>query len=70
VTDARASLGFGSWELEALVRNLFDVSYAAFGTFNINRGAGDALERFLTPGTPRSFQLVLRRRFGRVGESR
>jgi outer membrane receptor protein involved in Fe transport len=69
VTDARAARAIGSWELEALMRNVFDVRYAGFGTFNINRGADDALERFLTPGAPRRVQVVLRRRFGRGTES-
>jgi hypothetical protein len=53
-----------------LVRNLFDAKYAGFGTFNVNQGAGNVLERFLTPGAPRRVQLVVRRRFGGAGGSR
>jgi outer membrane receptor protein involved in Fe transport len=64
VTDARAGYALGPWEVQAVVRNVFDRRYDAFGTFNINQGAGGALERFLTPGMPRTFQLVLRRGFG------
>ena len=62
--DLHAGLGFGRWELRALVRNALDTRHATFGTFNFNQGAGNSLERFLTPGTPRTFELVVRRRFG------
>jgi iron complex outermembrane recepter protein len=65
VTEARAAYTVAGWEVGALVRNLFDVSYAGFGTFNLNQGAGDALERFVTPGAPRTFELTLRRQLGR-----
>jgi outer membrane receptor protein involved in Fe transport len=63
--DVSFGIQFSAWELRAIVRNLAQTRYATFGTFNINHGAGDVLERFLTPGTPRTFQLVLRRRIGR-----
>ena len=52
------------WTVATVVTNALDRRYATFGTFNINQGAGGALERFLTPGQPRSAQLVLRRSFG------
>lgn len=61
VVDLRARRNFGQWSLEGLVRNAFDVHYAAFGGFNINQGASDVVERFLTPGEPRVFHLIVRR---------
>ena len=61
VLDLRARRNFGQWSLEGLVRNALDVGYAAFGGFNVNQGANDAVERFLTPGGPRAFNLSLRR---------
>jgi hypothetical protein len=45
--------------------NLLDHDYATFGTFNLNQGAGNALDRFLTPGGPRSLRVGLSRRFAR-----
>ena len=65
VTDVRASHGFGRWELRAIVRNVLDIDHATFGTFNVNQGAGGVLERFLTPGLPRSFQVIIRRTLGK-----
>jgi outer membrane receptor protein involved in Fe transport len=70
ITDARLGYELGGWEIGALVRNLLDARYAAFGTFNLNRGGGDVLERFLTPGAPRSFEIMLRRRFGGSADAR
>ncbi|HEU4628138.1 MAG TPA: TonB-dependent receptor [Gemmatimonadaceae bacterium] len=67
VADLRLGREFGAWAVEGIVRNLLDRRYATFGTFNLNQGAGDALERFLTPAQPRSVQLVLRRRLGADG---
>jgi hypothetical protein len=61
VLDLRARKTFGQWSFEGFVRNAFDVAYAAFGGFNINQGAHDAVERFLTPGEPRVFHLIVRR---------
>jgi outer membrane cobalamin receptor len=65
LTDGRVGYQLGRWEVAALVRNVLNVDHATFGTFNINRGAGDVLERFLTPGAPRRLELTLRWRFGR-----
>jgi outer membrane receptor for Fe3+-dicitrate len=62
ILDLRARKDFGSWSLEGLIRNLLDVRYSAFGGFNINQGANGAVERFLTPGDPRLYQLTVRRR--------
>lgn len=64
LADLRLELARGRWEAQALVRNLFDRRYQSFGTYNVNQGADDALERFLTPGLPRTFQVVLQRHFG------
>jgi hypothetical protein len=61
VLDLRARKRLGEWSLEGIVRNVADASYAAFGGFNINQGANGEVERFLTPGEPRSFHLVVRR---------
>jgi outer membrane cobalamin receptor len=59
--DLRAGKNLGQWSFEGLVRNALDVGYAAFGGFNVNQGANDAVERFLTPGEPREFRLTVRR---------
>lgn len=61
VADARLGVEVRGWEVQGAVRNLLDARYAAFGTFNLNQGAGGRLEEFLTPGEPRSFVLTLRR---------
>jgi outer membrane cobalamin receptor len=63
--DARLGYHLRAWEVQAIVRNVFAAEYATFGTFNINQGAGDVLERFLTPGAPRAVHVVVRRRFAR-----
>lgn len=65
VADLRASWRFGGWRIGGVVENVLDARYAAFGTFNLNQGAGGALERFLTPAQPRTFRLVVGRAFGR-----
>lgn len=65
LVDARAGWRGSDWEVHAIVRNVLDAEYATFGTFNINQGAGNVLERFLTPGSPRALQLVVRRSIGR-----
>jgi outer membrane receptor protein involved in Fe transport len=65
VADARLGFSAGPWGVQALVYNVLDRKYAAFGTFNLNQSENDRLERFLTPGAPRIFRLVLRRSFGR-----
>jgi outer membrane cobalamin receptor len=62
LADARVGLRFAMWDVQAVVRNVFAARHATFGTFNINQGAGDVLERFLTPGARRTLQLVIRRR--------
>jgi outer membrane receptor protein involved in Fe transport len=64
VVDSRAGIHAGVWEVQLIARNLLDARHPTFGTFNINQGAGDMLERFLTPGAPRTIQLAIRRRFG------
>lgn len=66
VADARVGYEIGPWELVLAVSNIFDETYAGFGTFNINQGApgGPTLERFLTPGFVRQVRLVLTRAFG------
>lgn len=66
VSDARATLHFGPWEVTGLVNNVLNSKYANFGTFNVNQGnpAGDTLERFLTPGQKVTFRIVVRRAFG------
>jgi iron complex outermembrane recepter protein len=62
--EAGLGIHIAAWELRAIVRNLLDMEHATFGTFNLNQGDGGALERFLTPGTPRMVQVVVRRGFG------
>jgi iron complex outermembrane receptor protein len=62
-TGFRAGYSRGSWDLSAIVTNVFDNHGATFGTFNVNHRNG-ALERFLTPLNARSFNFVIRRSFG------
>ena len=64
VTDARIGWRGRGWEVVAVGNNLFQHSYAAFGTFNVNQGGGNVLERFVTPGMRRVVRLVIRRSFG------
>jgi outer membrane receptor protein involved in Fe transport len=56
--DVKLGLRFANWHVRGIVRNVFAAEYATFGTFNINQGAGDLLERFLTPAPRRTIQLV------------
>jgi len=62
--DCRLGWRRGGWELAALVTNVLDRRYATFGTWGTNREAGDRVERFRTPGTPRAFRFILRHEFG------
>lgn len=64
VTDARLGWRGKGWEVVAVANNIFQQKYATFGTFNVNQGGGDVLERFLTPGFRRVVRLVVRRNFG------
>jgi len=65
VTDLRAGVSFGRWEITGIVSNLFDTKYANFGTYNFNEGLSPSpLERFLTPGQVRTFRVVVRTSFG------
>jgi outer membrane receptor protein involved in Fe transport len=61
--NLRAGITWRSWELSAILDNVFDSHAAVFGTFNENRRTGE-LERFLTPMGARSLKVVLRREFG------
>lgn len=65
--DARLAYEVRGWRVEGVMHNVLDTSYAAFGTFNLNQGAGGGLERFLTPGQPRAFRLVVGRSLGSRG---
>ncbi len=64
LVGASAGVELGAWRLQLVATNLLDERYATFGTFNINQGAGGVVERFLTPGTPRRFQVSIQRRWG------
>lgn len=64
VTDARLGWRGHGWEIVAVGNNVFQKTYATFGTFNINQRAGDVLERFVTPGYRRVVRLIIRRNFG------
>ncbi|MBK8002675.1 MAG: TonB-dependent receptor [Gemmatimonadetes bacterium] len=64
VADARLGWRGQGWEIVAVGNNIFQNKYATFGTFNVNQGGGDVLERFLTPGYRRVVRLVVRRSFG------
>ena len=61
--DVRAAYAWRDWEVDALVRNIANTEHIQFGTFNINQGAGNVLERFVTPGAPRTLEIALRRNF-------
>ena len=61
VADARLAFAAHGWEIQGIVRNVLDARFATFGTFNLNQGAGNRLEDFLTPGQPRSFVLSVGR---------
>lgn len=61
--DVRAGLQVRRWQLDAVLRNATDAEYFAFGTFNIDQSAGGSVERFVTPGRPRSLEVALRRDF-------
>ena len=65
VADLRAGWETGPWEISAVVNNVFNATYAAFGTFNINQGApGQPIERFVTPGYAPQFRLIVTRALG------
>lgn len=69
VADGRLGWHGGhGWEITAVVNNLFQKKYAAFGTFNVNQGGGGVLERFLTPGFRRVFRLIVRKSLGGGGD--
>src|SRR6266704_3269278 len=60
VADASVTLSWRERELRAMVRNVFDRRYFTFGTFAENPTApGNPVERWLTPGVPRSVQVSL-----------
>ncbi|MGQ0815263.1 MAG: TonB-dependent receptor [Gemmatimonadota bacterium] len=61
VTNAAVAFESRAWLIRAIVRNALAAEYASFGGFNINQAGGDMLERFLTPGAPRSFELTIER---------
>lgn len=69
VADARATVTVGPWTVTGIVNNVFDNTYAVFGTYNINQGnpRGPTVERFLTPGMPIMARLVVKRAFGGAG---
>jgi len=60
VADASLTVTWREVELRAMVRNLFDGRYFTFGTFAENPTVpGTPVERWLTPGVPRSVQVSL-----------
>ena len=51
VADLRAGWELGKWEISGVVNNLFNTTYATFGTFNVNQGApGQPIERVRDAG--------------------
>jgi iron complex outermembrane recepter protein len=58
--NAGLSRSVGSLEVELLVRNLGNARHATFGTFNLLQSSG-TVERFLTPGEPRTLTMSVRR---------
>jgi outer membrane receptor protein involved in Fe transport len=63
LADARLGFTARGWEIQGIVRNVLDARYATFGTFNLNQGAGNQLEDFLTPGQPRRFIVTVQRQW-------
>src|SRR5438128_1187197 len=60
VADASLTLGWRELELRAMVRNVLDHRYFNFGTFAENpTEPGTPVQRWLTPGVPRSVQVSL-----------
>ncbi len=60
VADASLTVTWREVELRAMVRNLLDRRYFTFGTFAANPTVpGTPVERWLTPGVPRSLQVSL-----------
>ena len=55
LTDLRAAYRIRDWEVRALVENLFDRRHAAFGTFNVNQGAGECWSAFSPLDNPSRF---------------
>ncbi len=65
VADLRAGWELGKWEISGVVNNIFNTTYATFGTFNVNQGVpGQPIERFVTPGYAPQFRLIVTRAFG------
>jgi outer membrane cobalamin receptor len=61
--DAHATASWHGLGLRIDIANLLNEHYAAFGTFNINQGAG-VIERFITPGAPRAIRLSVSKAWG------
>jgi iron complex outermembrane receptor protein len=60
VVDGSLTVTWRELELRVMVANLLDRHYANFGTYAVNPTvAGDPVQRWLTPGGPRSFQVSL-----------
>ena len=60
VADGSVTLGWREFEVRAMLRNAFDGRYFSFGAFAANATApGAPVQRWLTPGLPRSVQLSL-----------
>jgi iron complex outermembrane receptor protein len=64
MADLRVGYEVAGWGIHGIMSNVFNTTYANFGTFNLNQGADNTLERFLTPGQPRTFRLIVRRSIG------
>jgi outer membrane receptor protein involved in Fe transport len=65
IADARIGFGNTNWEITGIVTNLFNKSYAVFGTFNVDEsGPLEGPVQFLTPGPRQAFRIVLRHLFG------
>ncbi len=64
VADGSLTLTWREFELRAMLRNVLGRQYFSFGTFAANPTvAGAPVQRWLTPGLPRSVQLSLSRDF-------
>ena len=61
--DVRLGARSGHWSADVIVRNAADARPATFGTFNLHQAAGDMLERFVTPASPRRLEIAIARSF-------
>lgn len=73
VADGRVSVTVAKrWEIIGVLTNVLQNRSAVFGTYNVNEGnpGGRTVERFLTPGAPRTFRVSIRTELGHLFAAR